>query len=290
MRGTITSVGALGFLVALAGVGQAYGQCGGGGYYPPCYSPPCYSPPCYYPPPPCGYSRYVPYPRPVVGIRPVRVYGGPGARIGGGPAVGGGPGIGGGPGFGGPQFDGPAIEQPVGPVGAQGGPVGGGPAFGGPQFDGPQPAGPGGPQGGQPGGQGVVEPGSAPQGGQGPQATFTDNGRKTDGADQGQVPPPPPPPLAKATAKATLGRQKTCPVTGEELGTMGTPIPVTVKGQLIYVCCQGCVEKVKASPDQFLAKVAAERGGALPAAPAQLATPPAPPVQTEGVPAGEQPR
>jgi hypothetical protein len=41
---------------------------------------------------------------------------------------------------------------------------------------------------------------------------------------------------------------------------MGTPIPVTVKGQTIYVCCRGCVAKVQRDPDAFLRKVAAERG------------------------------
>ena len=52
--------------------------------------------------------------------------------------------------------------------------------------------------------------------------------------------------------------QRTCPVTGEELGSMGKPIPVTVKGETILVCCQGCVKKVQANPDKYLAKVHAE--------------------------------
>jgi YHS domain-containing protein len=50
-----------------------------------------------------------------------------------------------------------------------------------------------------------------------------------------------------------------CPVTGEPLGSMDTPIPVTVKGQTIYVCCRGCVAKVQANPDFYLQKVQAER-------------------------------
>ncbi len=57
------------------------------------------------------------------------------------------------------------------------------------------------------------------------------------------------------------GGQIACPVTGEPLGTMGTPIPVTVKGQTIYVCCKGCVAKVQANPDFYLQKVQAERSG-----------------------------
>jgi len=57
------------------------------------------------------------------------------------------------------------------------------------------------------------------------------------------------------------GGQKTCPVTGEALGSMGPPVPVTVKGQTIYVCCQGCVESVQSDPDLYIAKVMRERTG-----------------------------
>jgi len=63
-----------------------------------------------------------------------------------------------------------------------------------------------------------------------------------------------------APATAAYGGQKTCPVTDEALGSMGKPIPVTVKGETIYVCCRGCTKKVQADPDQYLAKVRAERG------------------------------
>ena len=52
--------------------------------------------------------------------------------------------------------------------------------------------------------------------------------------------------------------QRTCPVTGEELGSMGDPISVTVKDETIFVCCQGCVKKVQQNPDKYLAKVHAE--------------------------------
>jgi hypothetical protein len=58
------------------------------------------------------------------------------------------------------------------------------------------------------------------------------------------------------------GGQKTCPVMGEELGSMGPPIPVTVQGQTVYVCCRGCAGKVQRDPDQYLAKVMAERAAA----------------------------
>ena len=48
-------------------------------------------------------------------------------------------------------------------------------------------------------------------------------------------------------------------MTGETLGEMGAAVPVNIKGQTIYVCCQGWVAKVKADPDTYLAKVMAER-------------------------------
>ena len=39
------------------------------------------------------------------------------------------------------------------------------------------------------------------------------------------------------------------------LGTWGTPVKVTLKGQPAFVCCPGCVDKAKSNPDQTLARV-----------------------------------
>ena len=75
-----------------------------------------------------------------------------------------------------------------------------------------------------------------------------------------------PSPPSTPPAQGLYGGQKTCPVTGHELGSMGAPIPVTVKGQTIYVCCRGCVAKVQRDPDTFLRKVEAERGQRSPSA------------------------
>ena len=41
---------------------------------------------------------------------------------------------------------------------------------------------------------------------------------------------------------------------------MGPPIPVSVNGETIYVCCQGCVDAVKAEPEKYLAIVRSGRG------------------------------
>ena len=47
-------------------------------------------------------------------------------------------------------------------------------------------------------------------------------------------------------------QQKTCPVTKEPLGSMGTPIKVDVSGQTVFVCCKSCIETLKANPDEYL--------------------------------------
>ncbi len=66
-----------------------------------------------------------------------------------------------------------------------------------------------------------------------------------------------------------LHGQRLCPVTGEKLGSMGPPLPVTVKGQTIYVCCKACVSAVKRNPDKYLPKVAADRNAQTKTAPAK---------------------
>lgn len=49
---------------------------------------------------------------------------------------------------------------------------------------------------------------------------------------------------------------------------MDNPLPkkpkwVVVKGQLIYVCCPPCIEKIKESPDKFLKQLAATQAAYL---------------------------
>ena len=91
-------------------------------------------------------------------------------------------------------------------------------------------------------------------------------GCRKDGAGPPSVLPAPPAgggpvnlPAAPTGAAAPYGGQKFCPVNGEELGSMGKPIPVTVKGQTVFVCCRGCIAKAQADPDKTLATVAADR-------------------------------
>jgi hypothetical protein len=77
---------------------------------------------------------------------------------------------------------------------------------------------------------------------------------KIDEERSGANPKPAPSPVSQAK----WGGQTLCPVTGDKLGSMGTPVPVTAKGRTIYVCCQGCIDEVKADPDTFLRKVDAD--------------------------------
>ena len=49
--------------------------------------------------------------------------------------------------------------------------------------------------------------------------------------------------------------QKFCPITGLQLGSMGVPVKITLKGQTVFLCCPGCVEEAKKDPDKTLKKV-----------------------------------
>lgn len=63
-----------------------------------------------------------------------------------------------------------------------------------------------------------------------------------------------------ADAKA-IAAQKTCAVTGEELGSMGPPLKVVRGGQSVLICCKGCVKKIQAEPDKYF-KTASAAGAA----------------------------
>ena len=50
--------------------------------------------------------------------------------------------------------------------------------------------------------------------------------------------------------------QKTCPITGEPLGSMGVPPKVTLNGQTVFLCCTSCKKKSEADPEKTLKAVA----------------------------------
>src|SRR5262249_36569789 len=42
--------------------------------------------------------------------------------------------------------------------------------------------------------------------------------------------------------------QKVCPVSRNPLGSMGKPYKMTVKGRVIFLCCDGCKDEVDKDP------------------------------------------
>lgn len=65
--------------------------------------------------------------------------------------------------------------------------------------------------------------------------------------------------LPAAPPAVRYGGQVKCPVTGEDLGSMGEPVAVGVGGRTVYVCCRGCATRAAADPTKTLAAVEAER-------------------------------
>jgi hypothetical protein len=55
--------------------------------------------------------------------------------------------------------------------------------------------------------------------------------------------------------KAQAIKQKICPFSEEPLGSMGTPIKVSVAGHEVFVCCEGCEAPLKQDPATHLAKI-----------------------------------
>ena len=54
---------------------------------------------------------------------------------------------------------------------------------------------------------------------------------------------------------ALIARQEVCPVMDEPLGSMGNPIKVMVGDKPIFLCCKGCIKKIKADPAKYMAMV-----------------------------------
>jgi hypothetical protein len=49
--------------------------------------------------------------------------------------------------------------------------------------------------------------------------------------------------------------QRVCPITDEPLGSMGVPPKLTIQGQPVFLCCDGCEKDALANADKTLAKV-----------------------------------
>ena len=62
------------------------------------------------------------------------------------------------------------------------------------------------------------------------------------------------PPVDRALAKA----QRTCPIIADSaLGSMGTPVKLTLEGETVFVCCEGCREAALENPLATLARLKA---------------------------------
>lgn len=51
--------------------------------------------------------------------------------------------------------------------------------------------------------------------------------------------------------------QKICLVSSKNLGSMGKPLPATVNGKKVLVCCAGCLTTLKQSPETYLPRLKA---------------------------------
>lgn len=71
--------------------------------------------------------------------------------------------------------------------------------------------------------------------------------------------------LSEAEIQSLAEEQKVCAVTGEPLGSMGSPVPVRVidsKGanHTVLLCCESCREELLKNPDEHLANLDAADG------------------------------
>jgi YHS domain-containing protein len=64
-----------------------------------------------------------------------------------------------------------------------------------------------------------------------------------------------------AAEQASATAQAVCPVSTENLGSMGKPFKVTAEGRTFYLCCASCEKKLKADPKAYVAKLDKKAGG-----------------------------
>lgn len=62
-------------------------------------------------------------------------------------------------------------------------------------------------------------------------------------------------PEENSSPVAASTSQKACPVSGEELGSMGDLVIVEHKGTSVKLCCKSCIRKFDTNPDQYIAKL-----------------------------------
>ena len=58
--------------------------------------------------------------------------------------------------------------------------------------------------------------------------------------------------------RALAMAQRTCPVTGKLLGSMGEPPKVLVEGREVFLCCAACEDRLRSDPQQYFQKLDAD--------------------------------
>jgi Cu(I)/Ag(I) efflux system membrane fusion protein len=69
--------------------------------------------------------------------------------------------------------------------------------------------------------------------------------------------------------KSLIEFQKTCPITGNKLGSMGAPVKRQVGDKTVFLCCKACNEKFDAAKETYIAAVAPPPRDAVLAVPEQ---------------------
>jgi Cu(I)/Ag(I) efflux system membrane fusion protein len=64
-----------------------------------------------------------------------------------------------------------------------------------------------------------------------------------------------PAPATSSDDQSLIARQKTCPVTGKALGSMGPPCRVVIDGVTVFLCCDGCEPALKENPGKYLSQL-----------------------------------
>jgi len=82
-------------------------------------------------------------------------------------------------------------------------------------------------------------------------ATYFGSGSRTPAAS----PQTNPAPSSTSDDRQLIARQKICPVSGGDLGSMGGPVKVVVDGRVVFICCKECESSLRKEPGQYLMKL-----------------------------------
>ncbi len=57
--------------------------------------------------------------------------------------------------------------------------------------------------------------------------------------------------LENEALRSAAIQQGICPVSGEPLGSMGKPIKLDVQGREVFICCSGCEDSLRETPQKY---------------------------------------